>query len=39
MIAARCPWYDEMADVPAKPHEMEQVLAFNRGSIETEARE
>jgi len=29
---------DAMADVPAKPPEMEQILAFNRGSVETKAR-
>jgi hypothetical protein len=25
------------SDVPAKPAEMEQILAFNRGSVETKA--
>jgi glyoxylase-like metal-dependent hydrolase (beta-lactamase superfamily II) len=29
---------DAMADVPAKPQEMEQILAFNRGRVETKAR-
>jgi len=29
---------DAMADVPAKPPEMEQNLAFNRGTVETKAR-
>jgi glyoxylase-like metal-dependent hydrolase (beta-lactamase superfamily II) len=29
---------EAMADVPAKPPEMEQILAFNRGDIETKAR-
>ncbi len=29
---------DAMADVPAKPPEMEQILAFNRGGVETKAR-
>jgi hydroxyacylglutathione hydrolase len=28
---------DAMADVPAKPPEMEQILAFNRGRVETKA--
>jgi len=29
---------DAMADVPAKPPETEQILAFNRGTVETKAR-
>jgi hydroxyacylglutathione hydrolase len=29
---------DAMADVPAKPPEMERILAFNRGSVETKVR-
>jgi hydroxyacylglutathione hydrolase len=29
---------DATADVPAKPPEMEQILAFNRGRVETKAR-
>ena len=33
----RAAFIDALADVPAKPEEMEQILAFNRGRSEVKA--